>query len=626
MATDGFSRRSDSTEAGYADNKKNRVLFLSLFISVVMGLYAFHLFSLQILEGSAYHKRAALVSQRTEPLLASRGEIYDRDHSFAFATNREAFDLSFIPASAPRERIPQILAKLAQRLHIPYEFLEKKVPPAAYGQYAPIDLLGGVEYAVIKGLAERSSEFPGLQWEQKPVREYHNLGSLSTVVGYVGDITEEELQVLYNSGYTPRSIVGKTGLEKQYDFLLRGRDGVRYMTVDATGRNLSGGAPKEEPPQSGKSILLTIDSGMQTLAEKALGPRIGSVVILKPSTGEVLALASYPTFDPNAFTTADGPKIFQALLTDTRYPFLNRAIQATYPPASTFKIIMSAAVLGDGVIDPRKQIFCGPEYKLGDRVFKEHDPRGFGWTDMPKALAQSANVYFYTVGVEFLGIDRISRYAKDFGLGTQSGIDIPGELSGQVPDPHWKEKTLHAPWLGGDTANTSIGQGYLQVTPLQMADAIAMVANGGKVYRPHLLKEVRDPVTGNVEETDSPEVIFDSPNAEKIFKPLQDALRGVITGGTPEVVLTTRAVQIAGKTGTGEDGEKGSANHSWFVAYAPYDDPDPEKRLVVVVQVERTNTWEWWAPKAANIIFQGLFAHQTYEEALKTLGWSVSAP
>jgi penicillin-binding protein 2 len=365
---------------------------------------------------------------------------------------------------------------------------------------------------------------------------------------------------------------------------------------------------------------------MQTLAEKALGPRIGSVVILKPSTGEILALASYPTFDPNAFTTADGPKVFQALLTDTRYPFLNRAIQATYPPASTFKIIMSAAVLGDGVIDPRKQIFCGPEYKLGDRVFKEHDPRGFGWTDMPRALAQSANVYFYTVGVEFLGIDRISRYAKEFGLGAPSGIDIPGELSGQVPDPHWKEKTLHAPWLGGDTANTSIGQGYLQVTPLQMADAIAMVANGGKVYRPHVLKEVRDPVTGNVEETDSPEVILDSPNADKIFKPLQDALRGVITGGTPEVVLTTRAVQIAGKTGTGEDGEKGSANHSWFVSYAPYDDPDPAKRLVVVVQVERTNTWEWWAPKAANIIFQGLFAHQTYEEALKTLGWSISAP
>jgi len=620
MATEGFSRRSDNTETGYLDNKRNRIIGVAVFVIALMLFYTFQLFSLQILEGSAYHKRATLVSQRSTPLLASRGEIYDRNHEAPLATNREAFDLSFVPAAAPRDRIPQLLAKLSQRLHLPYEFLEKKVPPSVYGQFNPIDLLGGVEYATIKSLAEQSEDFPGLQWEQKPVREYHALGSLSSVVGYVGDITEEELQVLYNSGYDRRSIVGKAGLEKQYDFLLRGRDGVKYLTVDATGRNLSGGTPREQPPQTGKSILLTIDRATQTLAEKALGDRIGSVVILKPSTGEVLALVSYPTFDPNAFTTADGPKIFQSLLTDTRYPFLNRAIQATYPPASTFKVIMSAALLGDAVIDPKKQIFCGPEYKLGDRVFKEHDPRGFGWTDMGKGLAQSANVYFYTVGVEYLGIDRISRYARDFGLGSSSGIDLPGELSGQVPDSHWKEKSLHAPWLGGDTANTSIGQGYLQVTPLQMADAMAMVSNGGKIYRPHLLKEVRDPITDAVEETTAPEVIFDSSNPEKIFHPLQEALRGVITGGTPEVVLTTRAVQIAGKTGTGEDGEKGSANHSWFIAYAPYDDPDPEKRVVVVVQVERTNTWEWWAPKAANIIFQGIFAHETYEQALKTLG------
>jgi len=618
--SDGFSRRSRTSASGLADSKRNRIIGIAIFVVALMVLYTFQLFSLQILEGSAYHKRATLVSQRTDTLLASRGEIYDRNHDAALATNREAFDLSFVPASAPRERIPQMLAKLSQRLRLPYDYLEKKVPPTVYGQFAPIDLMEGVDYDVIKGLAEQSEDFPGVRWDQKPVRLYHSLGSLSSVVGYVGDITEEELQVLYNSGYDRRSIVGKAGLEKQYDFLLRGRDGVRYMTVDASGRNLSGGTPREQPPQSGKSILLTIDRGIQTLAERALGDRIGSVVILKPSTGEVLAMVSYPTFDPNAFTTADGPKIFQSLLTDTRYPFLDRAIQATYPPASTFKIIMSAALLGDAVIDPRKQIFCGPEYKLGDRTFKEHDPRGFGWTDMPKGLAQSANVYFYTVGVEYLGIDRISRYAREFGLGSPSGIDLPGELSGQVPDPTWKEKSLHSPWLGGDTANTSIGQGYLQVTPLQMADAMAMVANGGKVYRPHLLKEVRDPVTDTVEETATPEVIYDSNAADKIFHPLQEALRGVITGGTPEVVLTTRAVQIAGKTGTGEDGEKGSANHSWFVAYAPYDEPDLDKRIVVVVQVERTNSWEWWAPKAANIIFQGLFAHETYEQALKSLG------
>jgi len=174
--------------------------------------------------------------------------------------------------------------------------------------------------------------------------------------------------------------------------------------------------------------------------------------------------------------------------------------------------------------------------------------------------------------------------------------------------------------LGGDTANTSIGQGYLQVTPLQMANVAALVANEGTVFRPHLLKEVRDPQTGNLEEAPVPEVLFQSTFPKAVFKPLQDAMRGVITNGTAAVVVTTKAVQVAGKTGTGEDGEKGSSNHSWFVAYAPYDEPDPTKRLVVAVQVERTNTWEWWAPKAANIIFQGLFANQTYEEAMRTLG------
>jgi penicillin-binding protein 2 len=482
-----------------------------------------------------------------------------------------------------------------------------------------VTISGGVDYATLHPLAEHSSEFPGVHWEEVSVRDYHNVGSMATVLGYVGDINQEELQVLYNSGYGARSVVGKTGLEKQYDLLLRGKDGNHFQTVDALGRQQSGNLSRDDLPIPGKSLVLTIDGTYQTLAEKALGNRIGSVVILKPSTGEVLALVSYPSFDPNAFLGADAPAAFQALLSDTRFPFLNRAIQATYPPASTFKVIMSAAVLGDGVVDPKHQVFSGPEYVLGDRSFKEHDPKGLGWVDMARALALSANIYFYTVGVEDLGIERIARYARGFGLGQPTGIDLPGEVGGQVPDPTWKQTTLHAPWVGGDTANTSIGQGYLQVTPLQMADAMAMVVNEGRVYRPHLLKKVIDPSTKTIDEP-VPDLLFQSSVPSKVYKPLQDALRGVIVSGTAAAVVTTTAVQIAGTTGTGEDGEKGSSNHSWFVSYAPYDSTDPDNQIVVVVQVERTNTWEWWAPKAANLIYQGIFAHQTYEEALKAMG------
>lgn len=600
-------------------DKPFRIRILGGLILLVILAYVFQLVSLQVFGQASYHQKATLESQRAQPIPAPRGDIFDRNHDVPLATNRDAFDVTFTPGEAPRATIRDELARLALRLPLSIDTLERLVPPEVWGQFLPIELISGVDLNAIRRLAEESDQFPGVHWSLRPLRQYQDLKSLSSVVGYVGDITVEELQVLYNSGYGQRSVVGKAGLEKQYDFLLRGKDGARYKTIDASGRALQG-TSAEDPPQPGKTLVLTIDRAAQTLAEKALGDRVGSVVILKPTTGEILAMVSSPSYDANQFLTADKSKVLQSLMADPHFPFLNRSIMALYPPASTFKVIMSAAVLGDGVIDPTRRILSTPEYKLGDRVFKEHDPRGLGWVDLAKALALSANVYFYTVGVEYLGIDRIDRYAREFGLGRPTGVDLPGEVSGLVPDPVWKEKNLHYPWLGGDTANTSIGQGYLQVTPLQMADAVALVSNEGTVYRPHLLKEIRNPETGAVEDAPAPEVLFQSTFPKSVFKPLQDNMRGVITVGTAGPVVTTKAVLIAGKTGTGEDGEKGSNNHSWFVSYAPYDEPDPEKRVVVVVQVERTNTWEWWAPKAANIIYQGLFAHQTYEEAIRTLG------
>ena len=598
---------------------KSRILIIGGGVIFVAAVYLVQLFTLQVVQGSRYQGRALLFSQRSLVIPAPRGEIYDRSQDVPLASSRSSYVVRLVPGEVPRDQLPSLLARLSLALRVDPANFEKLVPPSTFAQFSPIELLSGVDFSLISSLAERSSEFPGVHWEQVSIRDYRDVGSLGAVLGYVGSITEDELQVLYNSGYGPKSVVGKSGLEKQFDFLLRGKDGTKYQTVDAVGREQGRSARTDDPPVPGKSLVLTIDRTYQTLAEKALGPRIGSVVILKPATGEILAMVSYPSFDPSAFVGPDASSTFQALAADTRYPFLNRAIQSTYPPASTFKMIMSAAVLGDGVVDPQHQVFSGPEYILGDRSFKEHDPHGLGWVNLARALALSANIYFYTVGVENLGIERISRYAKEFGLGRPTGIDLPGEVVGLVPGPEWKLSALHSPWLGGDTANTSIGQGYLQVTPLQMADAVAMVSNGGKVYRPHLLKKVIDPVTGGVEEI-APDLLFQSTLPETIYRPLQDALRGVITNGTAAAVVTTGAVKIAGKTGTGEDGQKGSANHSWFISYAPYDEPDPAKRIVVVVQVERTNRWEWWAPKAANLIYQGIFDHQTYEEALAAMG------
>lgn len=598
--------------------KKSRIRSFGIAITVVASLYLGQIFSLQVLDTTQYKSQAAQQSQRALPLPALRGEIYDRRQGGPLATNRSAYAVRFVPGDVPANEVPGVLARLALLLHQDPASLERLVPPSQYSSFGPITLDGAVAFRELQRLAERSSEFPGVTWDEVSVREYRDVGSLASVLGYVGAIDQDELQVMYNSGYDSRSVVGKAGLEKQYDLLLRGKDGVRFQTVDALGRQTKA-ETRDEPPVQGQSLVLTIDKSLQVLAEKALGDRIGSVVVLKPATGEILALVTSPSYDSEAFSGPEAGAVFRSLLADSRFPFLNRAIQATYPPASTFKVIMSAAVLGEGVFDPKRRVFSGPEYRLGDRSFREHNPRGLGWVDLPQALALSANIYFYTVGVEHLGIERISRYAREFGLGRATGVDLPEEAAGQVPDPAWKQSNLRAPWVGGDTANTSIGQGYLQVTPLQMANAMALVANEGKVYRPHLLKKVVDPSGPSTDEPE-PDLLFQSALPASVYRPLQEALRGVVVNGTAAAVVTTTAVQVAGKTGTGEDGLKGSSNHSWFVAYAPYDDPDPDKRIVVVVQVERTNAWEWWAPKAANLIFQGIFARQTYEEALAALG------
>jgi penicillin-binding protein 2 len=585
---------------------------------VVVAFFLAQIFSLQVLQSQNFAERAKKAAEREAVLPAPRGEIYDRNHEDPLATTKTSLTVQIVPGEVPAANLPGELDRLALVLGLDSDLVHRLVPASKYRDFAPISLTRKVSPDQLRPLAERSDEFPGVSWEEVPVRSYASLATLSGVVGYVGDISPDELTLLYNHGYDSRSVVGKSGIEKQYDALLRGTDGTLFRTVDALGR-AQVGKQNVTLPIPGKTLILTIDQTVQTLAEKALGSRIGSVVVLRPATGEILALVSYPSYDSASLSGPEASQTFQNLLADPHNPFLDRAVQATYPAASTFKIIMSAAVLGEGVIDPAKQIFSGPEYVLGDRRFKEHDPHGLGWVNMARALALSANIYFYTVGVEYLGIDRISRSARSFGLGQPTGIDLPGEVSGLVPDPAWKEAALHSPWLGGDTANLSIGQGYLQVTPLQMADAIALVANEGTVYRPHLLKAVITPGSGVIDEP-APEVLFHSSIAPSVWKPLQEALRGVITTGTAAAVVTTTAVEIAGKTGTGEDGEKGSSNHSWFVAYAPYNDPDPEKRIVVAVQVERTNTWEWWAPKAANLIFQGMFARQNYDEALRAMG------
>ena len=473
-------------------------------------------------------------------------------------------------------------------------------------------------------LAEHKEKLPGVLWNSKPVRNYVDLKSLSNIVGYVDNITRDELIQLYNQGYNQGDMIGKTGIERQYDELLRGKAGKETRTVNVRGYRVPG-IEDYEQPETGKTLVLTIDRKIQTLAEKALGERIGAVVVMRPSNGEILAMVSYPWYDPNIFTGRDRRE-YQRQAADPNKPFINRAIQSSYPPASSFKVVMTAGILAENVFPVDKIVDCQGEIDYGNRTWRCHVKKpGHGRMNLHRAMAQSCDVYYWQLGREALGVERIISYARDFGFGESSGIDLPDEIAGFVPTPQWKIRRFHERWLGGDTMNLAIGQGYTLVTPVQMANMVCMSVNNGKIYKPHILKEVRDPVTGIVERELKPELIHESNIDKKVFEAVRRDMRGVVSEGTAQYPLNRGIVQIAGKTGTAEIGLP-DRWHSWFAAYAPYDSADPEEQIVVSVIVEAVNDWEWWAPYASAIIFQGIFAEQTFEEAVTSLGFNYIIP
>ena len=287
---------------------KGRTIALGAVVSLVFVLLIGQLFYLQVIRGWEFKRRARAVVRRELPIPDQRGEIFDRHYDFPLVVNQDSFAVDLIPAEVPAEQRAELFKRIAEALGITVEDIENKVPPRFYHLYQPIELKGGVGFETIAFLAEHLSDFPGVAWHNKPIRNYLAMGSLSHVIGYVGDINREEIQVLYNQGYSFGTVLGKSGVEKQYDLLLRGKDGTRFRTVDVREQYLKGRPEEDIPPEAGKNLVLTIDRRIQLLCEKALGERIGSVVVLKPSTGEILAMVSYPFYDANLFFTETGSR------------------------------------------------------------------------------------------------------------------------------------------------------------------------------------------------------------------------------------------------------------------------------------------------------------------------------
>ena len=598
-----------------------RIIFIVLFL-----LYAVRLFSMQILSGEMYRSRAENITLRTSLIPAQRGEIYDRNYDQPLALNRDSFAVYINPANVPRGKMPELVAAVAGILNMPAERINQRIPAQSYNSYQEIEVAINVPFAAIAALAERVDTLPGVTWNNKPIRNYPDLRSLSHVLGFVGDITRDEFTMLYNKGYNQDDVIGKSGIERQYDELLRGKNGHETRTVDVRGRHVANQSNNfRQPPEMGKNLVLTVDRRIQTLVENALGERIGAAVVMRPSTGEILAMVSYPWYNPNIFISDPGGE-YLALANDPNKPFINRAIQSSYPPASTFKVVMTTGILAENSFPPEQTIDCPGEITYGDRRWRCHILKpGHGRLNLRRAMAQSCDIYYWTTGRDYLGVERIITYAKEYGFGEAIDIDLPGEISGFLPTPQWKERRFHERWLGGDTMNMSIGQGYTLITPIQMANMVCMVVNNGTIYKPHILKEVRDPVTGAVESSFTPEILRTSSVDQKIFETVRRDMRGVISEGTAQFPLNIRTVEIAGKTGTGEVGVSDHW-HSWFTAFAPYQTSKPEERVVVSIIVEAVNKWEWWAPYASAIIFQGIFANQNYREAVESLGLQYLMP
>lgn len=600
--------------------KNYKIAFLLLLIVVTFALYALRLFTLQIINGDDYRKQSVRISRTITTISPQRGEIFDRNAQLPMVINTDSFAVDIRPGEIPSDHFDTVITKLSEYLGISKLIIDKKIPRKKRNSFSPIEVKTNVPFDVISNIAENLTDLPGVSWRNKPVRNYVETGSICHVLGYVGNITSEELNLMFNSGYEANSVVGKTGIERQYDSLLKGEPGSISRTVDVHGRILND-TPVVTPPKSGKNLILTIDNRIQRLAEKALGERIGAAVVLKPASGEVIAMVSYPYFDANVFSTDDSSVQYAMLASDKNKPMLNRVVNAEYPPASTFKTIMSTAILSEKLFPSDKKIECPGRITYGDRVFRCHvGVPGHGWLDLKNALAQSCDVYFWVLGTDYLGVDRISSYAQEFGFGQSLEIDLPAQTKGTVPTAQWKWRKYREKWLGGDTMNISIGQGYTLVTPLHVANMMAMVCNSGKIYRPHLLKEVRDPSKNNeVIKEVKPEVLHESTVDPEVWKEVQRALRYTISDGTAVYPMHNTTVQIAGKTGTAEVNGYGKDHwHSWMAAYAPYDAP-PEDQYVVVVLVEAVNKWEWWAPYATNIIIQGIINDQTFDESVDAL-------
>jgi len=581
-----------------------RLAIASYIIVGMVGLLLLGFWKLQVVDSDKYGVMAERNRVRSIPIIAPRGRMLDRDGR-VLVDNYPSFSILLLRDDPAL--IDKNLPAIAEGLGIALDDLKDQLENTkALPKFQPIVIKPEATNADVAFIESHRSDIPLLEMLMVQRRRYLPNGFMSHASGYVGEVSEQQIEAS-NGRLRPGDLAGKTGLERQYNDILTGTDGMRRVVVNSVGKEVKDlGRLTQQEPIPGKQIQLTIDYDLQQVAEQSLGARPGAVVALDPRTGEVLAMVSRPTPDPNDFAVRIGADEWKALNDDPLHPLLNRAIQAQLAPGSVFKIVTATAMLEDHVPEEGFTTFCpgygtffGRQYHCYV-YYAKTGPKSHGTLSLHDAILKSCDVFFYNVGMR-LGIDRLSYYGSKVGIGHRTGIDLPSEEPGLMPSEEWVERTFHRKWYAGEAISVAIGQGAVITTPLQLARMIGGIASGGVFKQPHLLKDAQ-----NVGEE---RFHISEPTIEKIT----DAMWGVINqpGGTGGR-LKLAGIELSGKSGTaqvvgydararaGKDKDKALQDNAWFVGYAPKR--DPEICVAVLVQESGQHGGEASGPVVRDIV------------------------
>jgi penicillin-binding protein 2 len=611
------------------DNLKGRYAILGIVVLGVLVVLLAKLWSMQVLNGSLYAGQARDNRVRAVTTTAPRGRIVDRKGRLLVsnkATMAVFVDPAFSYVVEKRKRVKNaaLFKRLATALSVPVADIEKRAFSVREQALAPRMVATGVTPQAVAYISEHPSLFRGVEVRAQPIRQYPQGVLASHVLGYAGVVSEEQLANSAVNGYEYGDIVGKAGAEREFEKVLQGDRGRRLVEVDAQGRPRR--VLRNTDPASGHDVVLTIDAKVQLVTEQALAQALedahkakfpkakaGAAVAVDIKSGDIISMASLPTYDPNLFLDRISEKQWASLTaTDSEHPLTNRAIAGQYPAASTFKAMTGLGGLRYNLISPGTSVECVGVWTEMGKQWKKYcwDHGGHGIEDFQAAVRDSCDSYFYHVGYLFYkaGGEKLQKFARTFGFGKLSGLDLPGETSGRVPDAKWKSEYFEnypelQQWQPGDEVNLSIGQGDLLVTPLQLVDAYAGIANGGKVMTPHVLKKVLAP-DGKTVLTYQPKVAFDSKCSQSDLATMRAALLTVTQVGTGKDAFSGFPVEVAGKTGTAQ--VAGKDDYAWFVGFAPANRP----KYAVVVLVEQGGHGGSVAGPAARQIFAALLGEK----------------